>query len=250
VGDGGTAALDGRVALVTGGSGGIGRALAQRLAGAGCRVGVTFASGASRAADGVAAIEAAGGQAIAVPADLTDPSAGLRAIDAVEDRFGPVDVLASNAGVAVRVADIGEVDAALLERTLAVNLVAPFLQVQRLAPAMAERGFGRILVTSSLAAITGGVVGPHYAASKAALHGLVTWVAARYASRGVTANALAPALIAGTEMLPVAADRPPQPIGRFGTVDEAAGAAMAMLTNGYVTGKVWTLDGGLRIGVG
>jgi 3-oxoacyl-[acyl-carrier protein] reductase len=242
--------LDGRVAIVTGASGGIGRALALQLAAAGCAVGATYATGAGRAAAVVASIEAAGGRAVAVPADLTDPAAGLAAIDAVEARFGPIDVLVANAGLAVRVRDIAEVDGDLLAQTLAVNLVAPFLQVQRLAPQMAERGFGRILVTSSLAAITGGVVGPHYAASKAALHGLVAWVAGRYAAHGVTANALAPALIAGTEMLPTDAARPPQPIGRYGTVDEAAGAAMAMLANGYVTGKVWTLDGGLRLGVG
>ncbi len=112
---------------------------------------------------------------------------------------------------------------------------------------MAERGFGRVLLVSSLAAFTGGAIGPHYAASKAGLQGLVGFLASRYAASGVTVNAIAPALITGTTMgdaLPAdAAAR--IPVGRMGTTAEVADLAVAMLGNGYLTGKTMLLDGGL-----
>ena len=115
---------------------------------------------------------------------------------------------------------------------------------------MLERGFGRILYVSSVAALNGGVVGPHYAASKAGLHGLMHHIAARTAGRGVTVNTIAPALMAGTRMLPTDPGDPgklplPIPVGRLGTTAEVADLALAMLRNGYLTNKTYTLDGGL-----
>jgi 3-oxoacyl-[acyl-carrier protein] reductase len=109
---------------------------------------------------------------------------------------------------------------------------------------MAERGFGRVLFLSSVAAFTGGIVGPHYAASKAGLHGLVHFLAVRVASRGVTVNALAPALIEDTAMLPATASPDRLPVGRFGRPEEVADLAMAVLRNGYLTNQVLSLDGG------
>jgi 3-oxoacyl-[acyl-carrier protein] reductase len=112
---------------------------------------------------------------------------------------------------------------------------------------MAARGFGRILFVSSVAAFTGGVVGPHYAASKAGLHGLTHWLASRLAGDGVTVNAVAPALIEATGMLPGATEelRARIPVGRLGTPDEVADLALAVLRNGYLTNQVFTLDGGI-----
>jgi 3-oxoacyl-[acyl-carrier protein] reductase len=132
----------------------------------------------------------------------------------------------------------------------AVNLRAPFLLARRVLPAMVERGFGRVLFTSSVAALTGGVVGPHYAATKAGLHGLTHHLAARVASQGVTVNAIAPALIEGTRMLP---GDPGElatriPVGRLGTPAEVADLALAMLRNGYLTSKVIAIDGGIHPG--
>src|SRR5205085_5857348 len=98
--------------------------------------------------------------------------------------------------------------AADFDEMLAVNLRAPFLLAQRVLPGMRERGWGRVLFTSSVAAFTGGIVGPHYAASKAGLHGLTHHLAARVAADGVTVNALAPALITDTNMLPGEPDEP------------------------------------------
>jgi 3-oxoacyl-[acyl-carrier protein] reductase len=155
-------------------------------------------------------------------------------------------VLAANAGFSRR-AGYEEVDAALFDETLAVNLRAPFLLAQRTLPHMRAQHFGRVLFTSSIAAITGGIIGPHYAASKAGLHGLTHFLAARVAADGVTVNAIAPALVTGTAMLPgePAELTPLVPVGRLGTTEEVADLAMAMLVNGYLTSKVFALDGGI-----
>jgi 3-oxoacyl-[acyl-carrier protein] reductase len=101
-----------------------------------------------------------------------------------------------------------------------------------------------VLFMSSVAAFTGGIVGPHYAASKAGLHGLLHFLAARVAGQGVTVNAVAPALIEDTRMLPPSADPRGLPVGRFGRPEEVADLAMAVLRNGYLTNQVLSLDGG------
>jgi 3-oxoacyl-[acyl-carrier protein] reductase len=239
-------AFTGRVALVTGASGGIGSALSQRLAEAGAAVAVHYAAN-RRAADGVAeAIVAQGGRASVFGADLASAEAPEELIDAVQRELGPVDVLAANAGLA-GVATYEEVDAARFDEALDVNLRAPFLLARRVLPGMRERGFGRILFTSSIAALTGGIVGPHYAASKAGLHGLTHFLAPRVAGDGVTVNAIAPALIQDTGMFPGdpgdLASR--IPVGRLGTPDEVADLALAVLRNGYVTNQVISIDGGI-----
>jgi 3-oxoacyl-[acyl-carrier protein] reductase len=133
---------------------------------------------------------------------------------------------------------------------MAVNLRAPFLAAQAALPAMLERGFGRILFMSSVAAFTGGLVGPHYAASKAGLHAITAFLATRSAAGGVTVNAIAPALIAGTGMLPggEAELAARVPVGRLGRPEEVADLALAMLANGYLTGQVVLIDGGTRPG--
>jgi len=133
------------------------------------------------------------------------------------------------------------------DEMLAVNLRAPFLLAQRAVPAMRERGFGRILFISSVAAFTGGIVGPHYAASKAGLHGLTHFLAPRLARSGITVNALAPALITETGMLPGDPEelRQQVPVGRLGQPGEVADLAVAILSNPYLTNQVISLDGGM-----
>jgi 3-oxoacyl-[acyl-carrier protein] reductase len=182
-------------------------------------------------------------------ADLRDPEAPARLIDAVEAELGPVDILAANAGIS-RPAPYEDVDAALFDETLAVNLRAPFLLARRVLPGMRERGYGRILFTSSVAALTGGIIGPHYASSKAGLHGLTHFLASRTAADGVTVNAIAPALIEDTAMLPgdpgdLAARVPVQRLGR---PEEVADLMVAILRNGYVTNQVISIDGGMHPG--
>ncbi|HEY3088267.1 MAG TPA: SDR family NAD(P)-dependent oxidoreductase [Jatrophihabitantaceae bacterium] len=138
-----------------------------------------------------------------------------------------------------------EVDTAMWQPTLAVNLTSPFVLASRVLPGMAERGFGRVLFVSSVASFTGGIVGPHYAASKSGLHGMVYGMANRYAASGVTVNAIAPALVV-TGMIAADQDTSAIPVGRLGSVEEVVQIALVMLTNAYLTGKVYLLDGGLR----
>jgi 3-oxoacyl-[acyl-carrier protein] reductase len=236
-------ALAGRVALVTGGSGGIGAAIARRLGAAGCRVAVGYSSGADRAEAVARELDSA----VALGADLSDPEAAAWLVERVESELGPIDVLVANAGVATPRQKVEDVTREDWDGHLAVNLSAPFLLAQRTAPGMAERGYGRILFMSSVAAFTGGVVGPHYAASKAGLHGLTHWLASRLARSGVTVNAIAPALIEDTAMLPGdPGDLATRiPVGRLGKPDEVADLALAVLENGYLTNQVIGLDGGI-----
>jgi 3-oxoacyl-[acyl-carrier protein] reductase len=133
---------------------------------------------------------------------------------------------------------------------MAINLRAPFVIARRAIGAMLERGFGRIVLVSSVAAYTGGIVGPHYAASKAGLHGLAHSLAQLGASRGVTANVTAPALIE-TDMLPgdtgTRADLASRiPVGWLGRADEVADLIAAIVRNGYVSSQSILIDGGMR----
>ncbi len=239
--------LNGRVAVVTGGTGGIGTVLCRRLAAEGVAVAVHYRDRNEIADRIVAEIVDGGGRAVAIPADLLVPRAAELLIDAVEQELGPVDVLVANHGLAHK-AGFDEVDAGAWDETMAINLRAPYLLARRVLPSMLDRGFGRILFVSSVAAFTGGIVGPHYAASKAGLHGLTHHLASRVARAGITVNAIAPALIESTDMLP---DDPGYlasvvPVGRLGRPAEVADMAIAMLGNEYLTSKVIALDGGMH----
>jgi 3-oxoacyl-[acyl-carrier protein] reductase len=235
--------FEGRLALVTGGSGGIGAALSRALSERGAALAISYGANA-RAAEQLAAD--LGGRPRTFGADMADRDAPARLVREVEDALGPIDLLVANHGRS-RPASYEEVTAEEFDRTLAINLRAPFLLAQAVLAGMRERRFGRILFVSSVAGFTGGVVGPHYAASKAGLHGLVHFLATRSAADGVTVNALAPALI-DTPMLPGDAEKLSRsiPVGRLGTAEEVADLAVAMLANGYLTNQVIGLDGGMH----
>ncbi|MBS2964282.1 SDR family NAD(P)-dependent oxidoreductase [Actinocrinis puniceicyclus] len=237
----------GQVALVTGASGGIGGAIARRLSAHGAAVALGYSHGRQAAESLAAEIEAGGGRAVAFAADLADPAAPARLVRDVEERLGSIGILVNNAGLG-RTLQFDAISVEDFDTTLAVNLRAPFLLAQRVVPAMRERGAGRILFVSSVAAFTGGIVGAHYAASKAGLHGLTHYLATLLAAHGITVNALAPALVAETGMLPGAADELAEriPVGRLGRPGEVADLAVAILRNGYMTNQVVSLDGGLH----
>jgi 3-oxoacyl-[acyl-carrier protein] reductase len=237
--------LAGRVALVTGGSGGIGAALCRALAAEGAAVAVGYGANAQAAEALVAELAAGGAQAAAFGADMSDPAAPGTLVESVEAAVGPVDVLVANHGRA-RVVSYEELRAEDFDATLAVNLRAPFLLARRALPGMRERGFGRVLFVSSSAAFTGGVVGPDYGASKAGLHALSHFLASRVAGDGVTVNVIAPGFVE-TAMLPGSPDELAGrvPVGRVGRPEEVADMALAILRNGFVTSQVFAVNGGM-----
>ncbi len=239
--------FSGRVALVTGGSGGIGRVLCERLASAGAAVAVGYSANARAAEATAAGITELGGRAVTVQGDLALPETPGLLVEAVGEALGPIDILAANAGTAPR-QTLDEIELDDWNRVVDVNLRASFLLAQHVLPGMRDRGFGRILFVSSLAAFTGGIIGPHYAAAKSGLHGLTHFLAARFAADGVTVNTIAPALVEDTGMLPGSPDelRSIVPVGRLGRSAEVADLAIAMLTNAYLTSKVIGLDGGIH----
>jgi len=241
-------ALAGHIALLTGASGGIGKAIGRRLADEGLDVCLSYGRHGDDAEAVAEYARALGRRAITVAADLSDPSAPEAVVEKAERELGHVDVLVANAGAA-DIKGWQNIDLASWNATLAVNLTAPFLLGQRVLPGMVERRFGRILFISSVAAFTGGVVGAHYAASKAGLHGLMHHLAPRVAADGVTVNCLAPALVGETKMFPADLETGtppiPIPVGRIGRPDEMADMAITMLRTGYLTNKVITVDGGL-----
>ena len=235
----------GRVALVTGGSGGIGQAISLALASAGALVAVHYSHGRAAAEKVAGQITDQGGRAVVLGADLGSATAPGELVTATEQTLGPIGLLVSNAGAGQR-RTLEELTTAEFDQTLAVNLRAPFLLAQRVLPGMRDRGFGRALFVSSVAGFTGGIVGPHYASSKAGLHGLIHSLAARFAADGITVNGLAPALITDTSMLP---GEPAElarriPVGRLGRPAEVADLALATLRNAYLTNQVISIDGG------
>ena len=239
------ALLTDRVALVTGGSRGIGRAVALALADAGAAVAVNYRERADDARTVVDAVRGAGGRAMAIGADVSRSVEVSAMVAAVVHELGPVDVLVNNAGLAIirGVEDITEEE---FDLTIAVNLKSAFLCTQAVVPAMRARKWGRIVNISSGAARGAGGVGVHYNASKAGMEGLTRGYAARLVKDGITVNAVAPSLIE-TDMVKagLASSASRIPLGRFGTADECAQVVLMLVGNAYMTGQTVPLSGGL-----
>jgi 3-oxoacyl-[acyl-carrier protein] reductase len=239
--------LLGRNALVTGGSRGIGRAIAIALGEAGARVAIGFRKDASAAAEALHELEICGGHGMVVGGDVSRAFEVERMLAEVERGLGKVDVLVNNAGVS-RPLTIDGLTEAAWDETLTTNLKSVFLVTQAVLPKMREQKWGRIINLSSTAAQVGGVVGPHYAASKAGIIGLTHAYAAQLAREGITCNAIAPALIE-TEMVTSNPRASPSliPIGRFGAPAEVAGVAVLLATNAYITGQTINVNGGVYL---
>lgn len=236
--------LDGKVALVTGGNRGIGRGIAVALAGAGVDVAITYRARAADAEETVRAVSDLGRRGFAIQADVTRAADVRRMVDATNAELGAPDILINNAGV-IRPQPIDAIAEQDWHDLIAANLTSVFLATQAVLPAMRARQWGRVINLSSVAAQLGGVVGPHYAASKAGLHGLTHAYAALLAKEGITVNTIAPALIK-TEMVTSnpRAKADLLPVGRFGEVDEVADVALMLARNGYITGQTINVNGG------
>ncbi len=237
--------LTARTALVTGGSRGIGRALALALARAGAHVAVNYLERVAEAEEVAAEIRSGGGRALAVQADVSRADAVRTMVASIERELGPVDILVNNAGIA-RVQPPEAITERDWDEILTVNLKSCFLVTQAVLPPMRARRWGRLIFLSSVAAQLGGIVGPHYAASKAGMLGLMRSYAHLLAKEGITSNAIAPALIE-TDMVTRKPNAKPNliPVGRFGRVEEAADAAVLLAVNGYITGMTINVNGGM-----
>jgi 3-oxoacyl-[acyl-carrier protein] reductase len=236
--------LIGRTALVTGGSRGIGRAIALSLATAGADVVINFRTSAAEAQAVESKIVGLGRRCLSIQADVSVASEVERLAAVAQKSMGAIDVLVNNAGIA-RQQPLEQITERDWDELIDVNLKSCFLVTQALLPAMRARRWGRIINVSSVAAQIGGVVGPHYAASKAGMLGLTYYYARYLAKDGVTVNAIAPALIE-TDMTRgnVKASTSNIPMGRFGTVEEVSDIALLLATNGYITGQTINANGG------
>ena len=245
--------LNDRVALVTGGSRGIGRACAEALAGAGAFVVVNYRSGEAAAAETVAAIEAAGGHAQAMGFDVSVMEDVAQAVDAIVKQHGRLDILVSNAGIAIDQLLL-RVKPEEVARTFATNVEGAIWCAKAAIRPMMRKRWGRIIHLSSVVGETGNPGQAVYAASKAALIGLTKTLAREYASRGVTVNAVAPGYIE-TDMTDALNEEVRQaivdqtPLGRVGRPEEIAAAVLYLASQeaGYVTGQVLRVNGGMYI---
>jgi 3-oxoacyl-[acyl-carrier protein] reductase len=236
--------LKGKLALVTGGSRGIGAAAAVALARAGADVAINFRSRSEEAARVCVEIRRLGRRALPVQADVSQSNQVNKMVEQVGRELGAVDIVVNNAGMArqLKLEDIAEPD---WEEHINVNLKSAFLVTQAVLPHMRAQRWGRIINISSTAAQTGGLVGPHYAASKAGMLGLTHSYAALLAKEGITANTICLALVE-TDMLRanLRATSSVIPIGRFGHVDEVASVVLMLAENAYMTGQTVNPNGG------
>ena len=236
--------LKGRLALVTGASRGIGRAIALALGRAGADVAINFRGNEAAAREVCTRIRELGGRALQVQGDVARASEVTRMVERVRGELGPITILVNNAGVGV-VRTLEEISEADWDGMLAVNLKGPFLVTQAVLPDMRAARWGRIIGLSSAAAQTGGVVGAHYAASKGGVIGLMHYYAAQLAGEGITANTIAPGPISTDMSAGLPQLRPDLiPVGRFGTPEEVAEVALMLACNGYITGQTVNVNGG------
>ena len=236
--------LEGKIALVTGGGRGIGRAVSLALAGAGCDVAVNYRKRSGDAESAVREIEKLGRRAVAIQADASRGADVTRLVRAAESALGPIEILVNNAGK-ILIQSIEQMTEESWNDMIASNLTSCFLVTQAVLPGMRARRWGRIINMSSVAAQAGSIVGVHYAASKAGMLGLTRSYARVLAKEGITVNSITPALVA-TEMVtsnPVA--KPDMiPIGRFGDVEEVADVTLMLARNAYITGQTINVNGG------
>ena len=243
--------MEGRVALVTGASRGIGRAIALKLGALGARVMVNYRSGEAAADEVVAAITSAGGEARAFRADVSDEEAATSLVKSVVATYGQLDILVNNAGI-TRDNIMARMKADHFDAVLATNLRSCWLMCRAALRVMMRARYGRIVNISSVTALMGNAGQSNYAASKAGIIGMSKSLAREIASRGITVNVVAPGFIATDMTAELSEDlletaRAHIPLGRMGQPSEVA-AAVAFLASDeakYITGQTLNVDGGM-----
>lgn len=243
--------IDGRRALVTGGSRGLGRTIAIALAQAGADLVITSRSAAESEGTAKEIAQLTGRRTAAIPADISI-AAEVERLFQLSTRDGPVDILVNSAGINIR-KPIAELTDADWNTVLDVNLKGPFLLARRFGPAMVARGWGRVVHIGSILSTIGIAGRTPYASSKAGILGLTRTLATEWAASGVTVNALCPGPFA-TEMNRPLLENPAQyaefvakiPMGRWGELHEIAGAALFLASpaSSYMTGSTLFIDGG------
>jgi 3-oxoacyl-[acyl-carrier protein] reductase len=242
-----------RVALVTGGSRGIGRAVSELLAGRGHKVAINYVSNEAAAAETVAAIEAAGGTAFAVQGDVGDQSAVDSVVGAVHDSLGPIEILVNNAGI-TRDDLLMRMKPEAWDDVIDTNLKSVYLCSRAVMRGMLRGRWGRIVSLSSVAGVYGNAGQANYSAAKAGIIGFTMALAKEIGSRGITVNAVAPGFIAtdmtaalGEDAATAAASR--ITLGRLGLPEEVASAVgyLASEEASYITGQTIVVDGGLTL---
>jgi 3-oxoacyl-[acyl-carrier protein] reductase len=237
--------LDNKIALVTGGGRGIGKAISLALASAGCDVAVNYVSREADARRTADEIRALGRRSLVVQGDVAKSAEVTTLVATVEAQLGPVDVLVNNAGRAT-IESIEQMTEASWDECIQLNLTSVFLMTQAVLPGMRARKWGRVINLTSVAAQAGSVMAVHYAAAKAGVIAATKSYARLLAKEGITVNAIAPALI-GTEMVASNPHVKPDmiPVGRFGRVEECADVAVMLARNAYITGQTIAVNGGM-----
>ena len=243
--------LDGRYALVTGASRGIGRAIALRLAAEGAAVALNFAGNVAAAEAVRKEIESAGGKAILVPADVADETAATEMVEKTVEAFGAIDILVNNAGI-TRDSLLLRMKEEDWDAVLNTNLKGVFHCSKAAAKFMMKKRYGRIVNLASVVGLVGNSCQANYAAAKAGVIGFTKALAKELAGRGITANAIAPGFIR-SDMTDVLPDKVKEtmlaeiPLGRAGEPEDVAKAALFLASDqaAYITGQVLTVDGGM-----
>lgn len=236
--------LNEKIALVTGASRGIGRAIAIELARWGVNVAINFKAHEQEAKATLNEVTSLGRRGVVVQADVSSPNEVKRMVAMTEKELGQIDILVNNAGIS-RFQSIEETTEADWDEILKINLKSVFLVTQAVLPGMRQRRWGRIINISSGAAKTGGIVGIHYTAAKAGIEGLTRAYASRLVKEGITVNAVAPSLIATDMISDTESRRKVIPLGRLGRPEEIADAVIFLAGNEYITGQVIALNGGM-----